>query len=286
MNVPPFHADPVALAAIRSALREDLGAGDPTSEALVPGNLTGEARIVSKGAYVLAGGDVACAVFRETDAALQCRAVVSDGRAVGAGDVVLEIRGSARAILAAERTALNFLQRLTGIATHTRRFVESVRRYGTQILDTRKTTPGLRAMERHAVVCGGGVNHRFGLFDRVLIKDNHRRIWKAVSGRGLDEAVRQARKRYPGLLVEIEVDSLAELDEALPARPDWVLCDNMDPETLRRCVERCRGVARTEASGGISLATVQAVAETGVDAVSLGCLTHSSPAADLSLEMD
>jgi nicotinate-nucleotide pyrophosphorylase (carboxylating) len=188
-------------------------------------------------------------------------------------------------VLAGERTALNFLQRLSGIATLTRRFVDAVREQGTTILDTRKTTPGYRWLEKYAVRCGGGSNHRAGLYDRVLIKDNHRRFWNEHEAGRLDLAVRAARRRFPDVPVEIEVESPEELACALRGEPDWVLLDNMSPELLGECVRVCAGRARLEASGGITLANVRDVARTGVDAVSLGCLTHSAPAADLSLEV-
>ena len=194
----------------------------------------------------------------------------------------MRITGKARAILAGERTALNFLQRLTGIATLTARFVEQVKPHATRILDTRKTTPTWRTLEKYAVRCGGGTNHRMGLYDQVLIKDNHRRLWGA---RDLAEAVHMARRRCPGVPVEVEVETEAELERALAARPDWILLDNMTLRRLRRCVRLCRGRCPLEASGGITLANVKAVAAAGVQAISLGCLTHSAPAADLSLEI-
>ena len=197
----------------------------------------------------------------------------------------MTIRGSARSILTAERTALNFLQRMSGIATLTSVFVDKARRHGVMILDTRKTTPTLRILEKYAVLCGGGRNHRFGLFDRFLIKDNHRRLWGHGQAARLGDAVHQARKRFPGLPVEVEVESEAELRSALDGKPEWILLDNMAPARLRCCVKICAGRSRLEASGGINLRNISRVAATGVDAVSLGCLTHSAPAADLSLEI-
>jgi nicotinate-nucleotide pyrophosphorylase (carboxylating) len=269
---------------VARALAEDIGAGDATSEALVPDETTVSGTIVSRGTYVLAGLPVAEAVFRACDGACRFTRLAHDGQAVRSGAELLTIAGRARAILAAERTALNFLQRMTGIATLTRRFVAKVERHGAVVLDTRKTTPGLRFLEKYAVRCGGGTNHRMGLYDRVLVKDNHRRLWK---GRGdLGAAVREARERFPGLAVEVEIESESDLREALSAAPDWVLLDNLGPGKLEQFVEMCRGCCRVEASGGITLDNVEAVAQTGVDAVSLGCLTHSAPAADLSLEMD
>jgi nicotinate-nucleotide pyrophosphorylase (carboxylating) len=224
-------------------------------------------------------------VFRLVAPALRVTVLVRDGRAVKAGQRVLLLEGSARAILAGERTALNFLQRLSGIATLTRAYVEAVRPFPVRILDTRKTTPGLRRLEKAAVVHGGGTNHRFGLFDRILIKDNHRAFWKAAgSGSSLAAAVRAARRKYPGLLTEIEVESEAELLDALEGRPDWVLLDNMTPAQLRRCVRLTAGRAKLEASGGITLRTARRVAATGVDALSAGALTHSARALDVSLD--
>jgi nicotinate-nucleotide pyrophosphorylase (carboxylating) len=269
---------------IRMALAEDIGTGDVTTQALVPPGAGTEARIVARGACVAAGTGVAAAVFREVDATLTCRIDAADGTGVAAGEVVMGVRGEAAGILTAERTALNFLQRLTGIATLTRRFVETVRPYGVTVLDTRKTTPGWRMLEKYAVRCGGGVNHRFGLHDRILIKDNHRRLWTGDTGRTLGEAVAEARRRFPGLVIEVEVENEDELKSVLETRPDWILLDNMEPDRIRRCADICRGRSRIEASGGITLETVAATAAAGIDAVSLGCLTHSAPAADLSLE--
>jgi nicotinate-nucleotide pyrophosphorylase (carboxylating) len=267
------------------ALAEDLGeAGDTTSIALVSDTARARAHILARQACVVAGAEVARRVFERVDPALVCRAQIADGNEAAAGAVLMEIEGPARSLLTAERTALNFMQRLTGIATQTRRFVERTARYGVQILDTRKTTPGLRALEKYAVRCGGGTNHRFGLFDRVLIKDNHRAFWAGREKRSLADAVRAARARYPALAVEIEVESEAELRDALAAKPEWILLDNMTPEAMRRCVEIVGGACQTEASGGVTLDTVEAMAATGVNAISVGALTHSVRAADLSLE--
>ncbi len=272
---------PALRALVRRALREDLGTGDCTSRALVARGRRASAAIVARGPCIVCGTALAAAVFREASPALRCRVRVADGAPARAGQPILDVRGPARAILAAERTALNFLQRLTGIASLTARFVARVAPYGTRILDTRKTTPTLRVLEKYAVRCGGGENHRSTLGERVLIKDNHRCLW---GRRRLADAVRQARRRCPGVAVEVEVESAADLERVLAAAPDWVLLDNMTVARLRRCVRRCAGRCPLEASGGITLATVRAVAATGVQAISLGCLTHSAPAADLSLE--
>ena len=269
---------------VRAALREDVGRGDATTIALVPAGARTRAAIVARHACVVCGTAVAREVFRQVDPGIRCTVKVRDGGAAKAGDTLIALDGPARGILTGERAALNFMQRMTGIATLTREFVRRAAPHRAAILDTRKTTPGLRALEKHAVACGGGTNHRFGLFDRVLIKDNHRAFWAGRKRRSLADAVRAARARHPRLAVEIEVESEAELRDALAASPDWVLLDNMSPALLRRCVKINAGRAKLEASGGITLATVARVAATGVDAISVGALTHSAPAADLSLE--
>lgn len=276
--------DPRAVAAVRSALAEDIGSGDVTTLALVDSTVQARGAILAREACRVAGGDVASAALREIDPAIQCTTVVPDGGDVGAGGAILRIQGAAAGILTAERTALNFMQRMCGIATRTAQFVQAVRDFHTLILDTRKTTPGLRLFEKYSVLCGGGVNHRFGLYDRVLIKDNHRRLWHAGDPDRLDLAVAAARQRFPGLPVEVEVESIAELQSALRGRPEWVLLDNMSCELMRECVALAQGIAKTEASGGITLKRVRDVATTGVDAISVGGLTHSAPAVDLSLE--
>jgi len=269
---------------VRAALREDVGRGDATTRALVPEGARTRAAIVARQTCVVCGVDVAVETFRQTDPAIRCAVPAKDGATVRKGGVILDLRGPARGILTGERVALNFLQRLSGIATLTREFARRATPHGAAVLDTRKTTPGLRALEKYAVRCGGGTNHRFGLDDRVLIKDNHLAFWAGRRRRSLADAVRAARAVYPKLPVEIEVESEAELRDALEAEPDWILLDNMPPARLRRCVRIAAGRARLEASGGVTLATVAVIAATGVDAVSVGALTHSAPAADLSLE--
>ncbi len=270
---------------IRRALREDLGSGDLTSRALIPPGVWIRGAIVSRDRYILCGLPVAIAVFRLSDSRIRCRPRAGDGDAIEQGQNVLEVEGPARGILAAERTALNFLQRLTGIATLTHRFVRAVGRRATRILDTRKTTPGWRVLEKYAVRCGGGTNHRMRLDDGILIKDNHRRVWQQMRRGTLADAVRLARRHYPRLPIEIEVESLEELRDALAGNPDWILLDNFRPHVLRRCVAITRRRAPLEASGGITLRNVRTVAATGVDAISIGALTHSAPAADLALEL-
>jgi nicotinate-nucleotide pyrophosphorylase (carboxylating) len=235
---------------------------------------------------VAAGLDVATVVFQQVSPDIRCREAVRDGDRVAPDQNLLTIEGPVRHILTAERTALNFLQRLTGIATRTRQFVDKVSRYGVRILDTRKTTPTLRVLEKYAVLCGGGTNHRMGLYDMVLIKDNHRRLWQAAGLSNLRGAVAAARARFPGIPVEVEVESEDELRDALQATPEWIMLDNMPVDRMRRCVEICARRCQLEASGGVTLETVEDMAATGVDAISIGGLTHSAPAADLSLELE
>ena len=267
---------------LRAALLEDLGrAGDLTTDAIVSPTQRAEAAIVARENGRVAGCAVAGRVFTMLDPQLSVVELLHDGDHVAAGDSILELHGSARAILTGERTALNLLARLCGVATATRRLVEAVAGTGAQIVCTRKTTPGLRLLEKHAVRCGGGANHRFGLDDAVLIKDNH----VALAG-GVTSAVTAVRRRVGHTVtIEVEVDTLEQLDEALAADVDIVLLDNMKPDQLREAVRRCRGQAITEASGGITAETVRDVAATGVDLISVGALTHSARSLDLSLEI-
>ncbi|MCK5850425.1 MAG: carboxylating nicotinate-nucleotide diphosphorylase [Kiritimatiellae bacterium] len=270
---------------IQRALDEDIGAGDVTTNSLVPEDAMITAYLLARTACIVSGTDVAHAVFKALDNDISCTVYVSDAEHAKPGDTIMCIKGKARAILTAERTALNFMQRMTGIATLTGEFVEKARKHEVKILDTRKTTPTIRVLEKYAVLCGGGENHRIGLFDRVLIKDNHRKLWRSHDSSRLDEAINESRAKYPGITVEVEVETEDELISALGAEPEWILLDNMSPDKLRRCVEICDGMSRIEASGGITLDNIDAVVNSGVDAVSLGCLTHSAPAADLSLEI-
>ena len=265
---------------IDRALAEDVGTGDATTEAIVPAHLRTTARIVVKSPGVVCGMEVAFAVFRRLDEAATWTPLHAEGTVIDRPpQVVATIEARTAAILTGERTALNLLQRMSGIATATRAYVEAVAGTGVEILDTRKTAPGLRALDKRAVACGGGTNHRRGLHDAILIKDNH----IAIAG-GVRQAVRAARANGT-LAVQVEVDTLEQLDEALAGEPDSVLLDNMDPAGLRTAVERTAGRCRLEASGGITLDTVRAVAETGVDAISVGALTHSVTALDISLEV-
>jgi nicotinate-nucleotide pyrophosphorylase (carboxylating) len=264
---------------IRAALAEDIGSGDLTSRAVVPDDARARATVIAKAPGVVAGIPVAGDVFAAVDPAVSVERTREDGDRVAPGDDLLALDGPAASILAAERVALNFLGRLSGIATLTARYVDAVAGTGARILDTRKTTPGLRALEKAAVVAGGGTSHRSGLYDAVLVKENHVRI-----AGGVGEAARRALQNSPaGCEVEVEVESLDELDEVLAAGVERVLLDNMGPDALRAAVARTDGRARLEASGGMTLETVRAVAETGVDFVSVGALTHSAPALDVSL---
>ena len=271
---------------IERELREDIGPGDATTLALVDAEATAAARVVARQELVLAGVHVAAQVFRMADDRLTAESLAADGSEIRAGEAVLRVEGPARAILSAERTALNLLQRMSGIATATDCLVRIVNDYGTQILDTRKTVPGLRKLDKHAVACGGGTNHRAGLHDAILIKDNHLAFWRQKNKGSLADAVAAARTAKPGLKIEIEVDTLEQLKEALPGKPDWVLLDNMPPETVAEAVALCAGLCRTEASGGITKENVREYARAGVTAISIGALTHSVRAADLGLDFE
>jgi nicotinate-nucleotide pyrophosphorylase (carboxylating) len=267
-------------AVVERALAEDLGPGDRTTEATVPPRVRARALVTQKAAGVIAGLEAAALAFRRLDPQVVIVERVPEGR-WRAGGPVLELEGDARALLGAERTALNLLGHLSGIATLTARAVHAVRGTGVRILDTRKTTPGLRTLEKAAVVVGGGHNHRAGLYDAILIKENH----IAIAG-GIAAAVREARAAWPELPLEVECRDRADVDEALAAGATRLLLDNMDPAQLRATADHVAGAAELEASGGITLATLRAVAETGIDAISLGVLTHSAPALDVSLLLD
>lgn len=280
-RLPDLLIEPV----VRMALAEDLGrAGDLTGQACIPEGARMRAVFAARAPGVLAGVDCVRLALLAMDPGASIDLKARDGDAFEAGAVLVEAEADARAFLAAERTALNLLGRLCGVATLTRAYVEAVAGAGARIADTRKTTPGLRALEKHAVACGGGVNHRFGLDDAILIKDNH----VAVCG-GVGEAVRRARAVAGHLVkVEIEVDGLDQLDEALAERPDVVMLDNFSLEMLREAVARAKastfGRPVLEASGGVTLKTVRAIAETGVDVISVGALTHSAPSLDIGLD--
>jgi len=263
------------------ALEEDIGPGDVTTQALIPPELQGEAHIRAKQTLVVAGLPVAARVFHKLDAEIVFTAAVDDGQEVAKGQVLARLTGPVASILTAERVALNFLQRLSGIATFTRQMVAQVAGSPAALMDTRKTTPGWRALEKYAVRLGGGRNHRLGLYDGVLIKNNH---LTAVGG--IHEAVRQARARAHNLLkIEVEVTDLEGLEEALNAGADRILLDNMDDATLRQAVEITRGRARLEASGSMTKERLPQVAATGVNFISMGALTHSAPAVDIHLRL-
>ncbi|MBM3157833.1 MAG: carboxylating nicotinate-nucleotide diphosphorylase [Chloroflexi bacterium] len=269
---------------VKDALSEDIASGDVTTEALIPSDLRGKASILVKRDGVLAGIDVAREVFRQIDRSLRFKALAKDGTKVRKGQVVATVEGKAASILKAERTALNFLQHMSGIATETARYVEAVSGTRAVVTDTRKTIPGLRLLEKYAVRAGGGKNHRLNLADGVLIKDNHLVALRADEV-GLGEAVKKARQRAPkGLKIEVEVESVPQAREALAAGADIIMLDNMKPEDMRKAVKLVKGKALLEASGGITPDNVRSVAETGVDLISIGALTHSARALDISLE--
>jgi nicotinate-nucleotide pyrophosphorylase (carboxylating) len=265
---------------VAAALAEDVGSGDITTEITVPAEARGRALIRQKAAGVIFGLDAAEQTFRALDAELVIERLTEEGRWRESGPV-LQVEGAASAILTGERTALNFLQRLSGVATLAARCAGAVDGTSAKILDTRKTTPGLRALEKAAVAAGGATNHRAGLYDAILIKENH----AALAG-GVGKAVRLALDRHLGVPVEVEARSLAEVDEALDAGAPWIMLDNMTPAQMREAVGRVAGRAKLEASGGVTLDALKEIAETGVDFISVGALTHSAPALDLSLILE
>jgi nicotinate-nucleotide pyrophosphorylase (carboxylating) len=281
MITPPEPA--IIREAATRALGEDRGPADITTRACVPAEVQASARIFAKEACILAGLPVAEQVFREQDISLVLTPKVSDGAALKPGDTALEIRGSAASILTGERCALNFIQQLSGVATETRRYVDAVAGTNVKILDTRKTAPGLRALQKYAVRCGGGTNHRIGLYDQFLIKDNH----LALMGRkdALAQAIKAARALDPDVILEVEADRLDQVAEIVTHGVDVILLDNMSLDEMRACVKLIAGRAKTEASGSMSLERVKDVADTGVDYISVGALTHSVRAVDFSLEM-
>jgi nicotinate-nucleotide pyrophosphorylase (carboxylating) len=278
-----FGLEATLIHVIDDALAEDLALGDSTTEALVPPDLLGRAALLVKAKGVLAGLPAAERVFQRVDPGLGVASAVADGSRVEPGQVVATVEGSVASILKAERTALNFLQRLSGIATATAQHVDAVAGLPVRIIDTRKTTPGLRLLEKYAVRMGGGHNHRMNLADGILIKDNH----LAALGMDLAQAVRLARERAPHTLkIEVEAESLEQVRAALAAGTDIIMLDNMGLEEMRQAVQLIGGRAITEASGGITLENVRAVAETGVDLISIGALTHSAKALDISLDLE
>jgi nicotinate-nucleotide pyrophosphorylase (carboxylating) len=273
-------------AAIGIALEEDAGGGDVTSEALIPPGLSGKASILVKEKGVLAGINVAARVFKLADPSLKVEILIKDGTPIQPGDIAAVITGSVKGLLKAERTALNFLQRMSGIATLAARYAAEVKGYRARVYDTRKTTPGLRVLEKYAVRMGGGQNHRRNLSDAVLIKDNHIAALRAT-GLNLEQIINKAREKAPkGIIIEAEVTNLAETAEAAKAGADIIMLDNMSATDMKRAVDLVAGRAKVEASGNITLDNLRETAATGVDIISIGALTHSYEALDISLEMD
>jgi len=275
----PDNYDPIA-----AALKEDLGNGDITTEFFVPEALQARGRIVAREPAVVAGTAAAAEVFRKIDPATDVQIVHQDGDDIVTGDVIIEVRGLARSLLKAERVALNFLQRLCGVATLTRQFVDAVGNHPAKILDTRKTTPGLRALQKAAVVAGGGGNHRSGLYDMVLVKDNHLAALGGLSG--FADQIRRLREERPNIRIEVEADDLEQARAFVEIDGiDVILLDNMVPAQIREALALRRNNIKFEASGGITLKNVRRIAATGVDYISIGALTNSAPAVDLGLEM-
>ena len=300
--------------AVQAALAEDIGSGDATTLATVPATATACAVLRAREPLVVAGLDFAEAAFRgafefinrrgdlcdppksqnesgrritpPAEGEIKIERLAKDGQRVNGNEILLKITGPAHAILSAERVALNFVQRLSGIATLTAQFVDAIKDTPAQILDTRKTTPGWRRFEKYAVACGGGHNHRMGLFDLVLIKDNHLVALKNEPPNAIAAAVQHARAKFPQLKIEVEADTLEQTGQAADAGADIILLDNMNPAQLRHAVQKVKGRAKTEASGGVSLANVRAIAKTGVDFISVGALTHSARAADMGLDFE
>jgi len=271
--------DPIA-----AALKEDIGDGDVTTEFFVPETLHATARMIARENAVVAGTGSAKDVFRQVDPSTDVQILCRDSDSVAAGDVIIEVRGFARSILKGERVALNFLQRLCGIATLTRQFVDAIGNHPAKVLDTRKTTPGLRALEKDAVVAGGGVNHRFGLYDMVLVKDNHLAALGELTG--FADQIRKLRQERPNIRIEVEADELEQVRAFVDVDGiDVVLLDNMTPAQIREAVALRRNNIKFEASGGITLKNVKRVAATGVDYISIGALTNSARAIDIALEM-
>ncbi len=273
-------------AIVRRALDEDVGSGDATTLATVPSEAVSRAVMNAREPLVVAGLKLAEVAFQTLSPEVAFARKAADGQHVNTGDALLVVTGPTRAILTAERVALNFLQRLSGVATLTAKYVAVIAGTKAQILDTRKTTPGLRLLEKYAVKCGGGTNHRLGLHDLILIKDNHLAALSSAEPNAIAAAVRRARAAYPALMVEVEADTLDQARQAAEAGADYILLDNMPPNRLREAVALIASRAKTEASGGVTLASVRAIAESGVDFISVGALTHSAPAVDIGLDFE
>ena len=267
---------------VRSALAEDVGSGDVTTMSLITKDSFASGVIVAKEPLVMAGVDLAIASFREIEESIDFSVEVLDGQDGDVFQPLIRIHGPARALLTAERTALNFVQRLSGIATLTAKYVQQVAGTDAKILDTRKTIPGWRILEKYAVACGGGTNHRIGLYDQVMIKDNH----LVAMGGDIRKAVQSARENSPNLIIEVEADTVKQAETAADAGADIILLDNMSCEELCKSIELISGRSKTEASGGITIDNVREIAETGVDYISIGALTHSAPAVDIGFDFD
>jgi len=266
---------------IEQALLEDIGTGDITTESIIPSNLKAKGIIKTSEEGVVAGLNIVCLVFKKLDSKIIFQEKTKDGTKVSQDKILAEITGSARTILKGERVALNFLQRLSGIATITSKFCQEVKDLPVRIVDTRKTTPGLRILEKYAVRMGGGHNHRFGLYDAVLIKDNHIAV-----ARGIKSAVNSVRKQISHTVkIEVEVENLSQLQEALKMKADIIMLDNMDLDTMKEAVKMAKGKTLIEASGGITLEKIRKIAQTGVDLISVGALTHSVKSLDISMEI-
>ena len=272
--------------AVRAALTEDLGHGDVTTLATVPVEAKSVALMRAREPLVVAGIQFAELAFRQLAPKIKTEVIFCDGQRAKAGQTLLKISGSSRALLSAERVALNFVQRLSGVATATAQFSDLVKGTRARILDTRKTTPGWRRFEKYAVKCGGGKNHRIGLFDMVLIKDNHLVALQNEKPNAIAAAVARARQKFPKQKVEVEADTLAQVAQAVDAGADIILLDNMSNAQLRQAVKIIRGRAKTEASGGVNLKTVRGIAQTGVDYISVGAITHSARAVDIGLDFE
>jgi nicotinate-nucleotide pyrophosphorylase (carboxylating) len=275
----PDHYDPIA-----AALKEDIGQGDITTDFFVPETLHATGRITARENAIVAGTGAAAEVFRRVDPSIDIQTIRRDGDEIVASDIIIEVRGLARSILKAERVALNFLQRLCGIATLTRQFVDAVGNHPAKILDTRKTTPGLRSLEKAAVIAGGGINHRFGLYDMVLVKDNHLATFGGLSS--FADRIHQLRKERPNIRIEVEADDLEQARAFAEVEGiDVILLDNMTPAQMREAIALRKGKTQFEASGGITLKNVKRIAATGVDYISIGGLTNAARAIDIGLEM-
>ncbi len=270
---------------IELALKEDIGSGDATTIAVVEKDKEISAKLIAKEDCVISGLQIAEAVFKKLDSKISFISLVHDGDYLLNGTVIAKITGSAAAILTAERTALNFIQHLSGISTITKKYVEKTKGSNTKILDTRKTTPAWRNMEKYAVAAGGGTNHRLGLYDRIMIKDNHRELANLEGTGGIIRSVEKAKTKYPSLKIEVEADTLEDVHEAVKARADYILLDNMSNEMMAEAVKINNKTAKLEASGGITIGRISSICKIGVDFISVGSITHSVKAADISLDM-